>query len=122
MSARSRLKAFVAQHGKSRAVGLLRTSDTTLRGWLDGAHRIPGSVVLLLDLHVIAGHAHEPTGTDWRALRERMGWRQADLAELLGTTERRVRMWEAGSEKPGSGASWKLACLAAALQAVPPSN
>src|SRR6266567_8403514 len=55
----------------------------------------------------------KPIQKNGRLRQERLQrhWRQADLAEQLGTTELTVRRWERGSQKPGAYFRLKLCAL-----------
>lgn len=49
--------------------------------------------------------ATKPAGAVMRALRERAGWKQAELAERIGATQREVSEWERGA-KPVPAERW----------------
>lgn len=51
-------------------------------------------------------------GDQIRAHRKQLGLTQAQLAKLVGVTDRQVRFWERGADEPGGG---RLAGLATAL-------
>lgn len=44
-----------------------------------------------------------------KSLREAAGLRQADLAQLLNTTQRKISYWENGKIEPDIESLWKIA-------------
>ena len=47
--------------------------------------------------------------TNLKKLRESANMRQADLAQLLNTTQRKISYWESGKVEPDLESLWKIA-------------
>ncbi|MDE6411005.1 MAG: helix-turn-helix domain-containing protein [Clostridia bacterium] len=47
--------------------------------------------------------------TNLKSLRENAEMRQADLAQLLNTTQRKISYWESGKVEPDLESLWKIA-------------